>query len=241
MAERRKPADDLLDWLRFRLDTFPRSLPKQFHRVDYQELPWIDLRVKESYRSAALQTRWQAMLPVIKAEGIRTAVDIGSNSGWFVFSFADLGIPAVGLEGDTRLARVALYTRKTVHRKMVGILVMELTPANVTLAPSADCSLVLSVWHHFVRDHGLEDATAMLATIWGNTRKVLFFETAEEMPASWRLPDMSPEPRVWLSDYLEQTCRDSRIVHLGVHETVSPENVRLERNLFAVVRTSGQL
>jgi hypothetical protein len=238
MTHRRKPIDDLLDWIRFRADTFPRRMPR-LHRVDYQAIPWIGLNVEKGYRPDALRTRWEAMLPVIKECDVRSAVDIGTNSGWFPLSFADLGIPSIGVEGDVRLVRIALYARKRTDPTAVSILAMHLTPQNVSLVPGAECTLLLSVWHHLVRDYGLESATEMLGTIWGGTRKVLFFETAEEMPKSWRLPEMTPAAQAWLSTYLTETCSGSRVIHLGVHETVSPEKVRRERNLFAIVRDAG--
>jgi hypothetical protein len=238
MTQRRKPIDDVLDWIRFRADTFPRRMPR-LRPIDYQAIPWIGLHVEEGYRPDALRTRWDRMLPVIKECDVRSAVDIGSNSGWFPLSFSDLGIPSVGVEGDVRLVRIALYARKQTDPAAVSILAMQLTPQNVSLIPNSECTLLLSVWHHLVRDYGLEAATEMLRTIWRGTGKVLFFETAEEMPKSWRLPEMTPEPRAWLSRYLSETCNGSRLIHLGVHETVSPEKVKRERNLFAVVRDSA--
>ena len=46
----------------------------------------------------------------------------------------------------------------------VGVLALALTPENVVAVPGADCTICLSVWHHFVRHNGLERATEMLET-----------------------------------------------------------------------------
>jgi SAM-dependent methyltransferase len=231
----RRSADDFLDWLRFRLDTFPRNVA-WLRAVDYQELPWIGLRVSRGYRPKALETRWQEILPLLKAQDVRTAVDVGSNSGWFLFKLADQGISAVGVEGDVRLVRMTLFARKRVGATNVNVLVMHLDPRNVGLLPRADGVLFLSVWHHFVRDYGLDEAGKMLTTLWAGTRKVLFFETGEEMPSSWGLPAMTPTAREWLTAYLSDRCAGGRVDHLGRHETVAPDDVRRERSLFAVIR-----
>jgi hypothetical protein len=232
---RRRRLDDGLDWLRFRLDTFPRNL-ERLRPVDYQELPWIGLQPKKAYRSRALETRWSAMLPLLKTD-IRTAVDIGSNSGWFVAQLSNLGLATIGIESDQRIARIALYARKSANLGESGLLIMNVKPENSSLIPNADVIVFLSVWHHFVRDYGLERATEMLATIWERTGRVLFFETGEaEMPDWWGLPAMNPEPRTWLQAFLESTCEGAEIAHLGLHETVSAAGDVYERNLFAAVR-----
>ena len=76
------------------------------------------------------------------------------------------------------------------------------------MLPAADCVLLLSVWHHFVREWGLEAATEMLDAIWEKTGKLLFFETGEnEMPPRCRLPPMVPDARSWLTDFLRRNLR----------------------------------
>jgi hypothetical protein len=234
---RRSAADHTLDWLRFRLDTFPRAMP-WIRPVDYQELPWVGLNVRHAYRTQALATRWDAMAVVIEETGCSNAVDIGSNSGWFVFKLAERDIPAVGVDGDERLIRISQYARRRLQQANAGFLLMSVDPRTVRLVPGADCTILLSVWHHFVRDHGLEAATAMLAQLWRNTGKVLFFETGEsdEMPAWWRLPEMLPDSRTWLERYLADSCDGGDPKQLGWHETTSRDKVVSRRNLFAVVR-----
>jgi hypothetical protein len=116
---------------------------------------------------------------------------------------------------------------------------MELTPTNVATLPASDCVLCLSIWHHFVRSHGLSQATAMLETIWQQARKVMFFDSGEtEMTPDYRLPAMPPDPRSWLAEYLAQTCMGSRIEHLGRHRAFDPSGNPCQRNLFAVIRMS---
>ena len=120
---------------------------------------------------------------------------------------------------------------------VVCALALELTPGNVVAVPISDCTLCLSVWHHFVRYHGLERATEMLESIWAGTRKVLFFDTGEnEMTPEYRLPQMTPDPGSWLSAYLAEALPESRVEHLGMHAAFDPSGRPCERNLFAVIR-----
>ena len=117
------------------------------------------------------------------------------------------------------------------------MLALSLTPENVVAVPASDCTLCLSIWHHFVRRYGLSGATEMLETIWARTGKVLFFDTGEnEMTPDYRLPEMTPDARSWLSAYLAEACEGSRVEHLGAHAAFDPSGRPCDRNLFAVIR-----
>src|SRR5205085_288677 len=99
------------------------------------------------------------------------------------------------------------------------VLVLLIDPTNIVLVPETDVVVVLSVWHHFVREHGVETATEMLEQIWQRTRRMLFFETGEnEMPAEFRLPPMQPDAQTWLAEFLERHCAGGTVEHLGHHQ-----------------------
>jgi hypothetical protein len=238
----RRLLDDLFDWIRFRVDTFPRRvgwlrwLPlPDIQSATYQDIPWIGLSAGR--RREATHTRWNRMLPLVTACRVNSAVDVGGNIGWFAFAFARLGIPCVNVERYARNVRIGLYARKRAAISDASFLVMDLTPDRVRMLPSADCFLVLSVWHHLVRDHGPLGATTMLEAMWQKTGRLMFFETGEaEMPATWGLPEMVPDARSWLASYLTATCAPGRVIHLGTHEALGPNNKPCARNLFAVVR-----
>jgi SAM-dependent methyltransferase len=243
---RRQPVDDLLDWLRFRFDTFPRSVAwlrplklPELRSGTYHELPWVGVRGGQ--RAESTKTRWERIEPLVVENGVRSALDVGAGSGWFTFKLAELGVPTVAVEHEDRALRIGLYTRKRSGLRDTGFLLVDVTPWRVRLLPAADCTLVLSVWHHFVRQHGLDGATEILAGIWAKTGRVLVFETGEEeMPPSWRLPAMTPDPRTWLTGYLAQVCTGAAIVHLGLHEALDPDGATCRRNLFAAVRAGPQ-
>lgn len=243
---RRQPVDDLFDWVRFRIDTFPRSLAwlqplglPELHNSTYHELPWVGVR--GGRRAESTKTRWEEIAPLVEAHGVRSVVDIGSSAGWFGFKLAERGVPTIAVERSPRGLRLGLYTRKKSKLDDVSFLAMEVAPSTVEQLPAADCVLLLSVWHHFVREWGLQAATEMLEAIWEKTGSLLFFETGEgEMPASWQLPPMLPDSRSWLADFLCETCEGASIAHLGLHEALGPNNEPWRRNLFVVIRDAQQ-
>jgi len=227
----RDAVDGALDRVRFRIDTFPHGL--------YQPIPSLPARA--AARRGGSESRWSVMLPIIQGHAVRSAIDIGACEGYFSLELAAAGIPTIAIESDPSNYRTALYAVRRSGTRNVGVLAMEVTPENVITVPPSDCVLCLSVWHHFVRSHGLSEATEMLEAIWLRTRKVMFFDSGEtEMTPDYRLPPMTPDPRSWLTAYLAHTCDGSRIDHLGRHRAFDPAGNPCERNLFAVVRSPDE-
>jgi hypothetical protein len=224
----RQAVDDVLDRLRFRIDTFPQGV--------YQ--PVSSLPTHSATRGSGSESRWAAILPIVREQAVESAVDIGACEGYFSIKLGEAGIPTIALEGDPSTYRTAIFAVRRSGLEDVGVLALSLTPANVVAVPASDCVLCLSIWHHFVRYYGLDRATAMLETIWARTGKVLFFDTGEsEMTPEYGLPEMTPDPRSWLGVYLAETCAGSRIEYLGTHAAFDPTGRPCERNLFALTRT----
>jgi hypothetical protein len=230
MAKRivtREGIDNILDYVRFRLDTFPHGV--------YQ--PVASLPIGRATRGGGSESRGEAILPVVREQAVESAVDIGACEGYFSIMLGEAGIPTIALEGGPGAARTAMFAVRRSGLEDVGVLALALTPGNVVAVPASDCTLCLSIWHHFVRYYGLDAATEMMATIWSRTGKVLFFDTGEnEMTPEYGLPEMTPDARSWLSAYLAETCEGSRLEHLGTHAAFDPSGRTVERNLFAVIR-----
>ena len=223
----RRRLDGWIDLLRLRLDTFPSGR--------YQPIAALPGRVAK--RADGSLSRWAAIDPVARELGVRTAVDIGANEGYFSLQLGASGVTTVALEAAPTNQRTALLAVKRSGLDNVGVLALELRDDTVEMVPAADCAVFLSLWHHLVRDDGLEAASAITAQIWSKTAKVMFFDTGEdEMPASFGLPAMTPDARMWLERYLSDTCPGSEVRHLGQHPAFDAEGDPCERNLFAVVR-----
>jgi hypothetical protein len=223
----REGVDKVLDYVRFRIDTFPQGI--------YQ--PVASLPIRTATRGTGSESRWEAIFPVLGEQAVKSAVDIGACEGYFSIKLGSAGIPTIALEGYPATYRTALYAVRRSGLDNVGVLALELNPDNIVAVPAADAVLCLSVWHHLVRYQGLAGATEMMKTIWDRTDKVLFFDTGEnEMTPDYGLPEMTPDARSWLSAYLAATCEGSRIEHLGTHAAFDPSGRPVERDLFAVIR-----
>jgi FkbM family methyltransferase len=224
----RTRVDEAIDLFRLRLDTFPDGI--------YQPVPslpsWLGVT-----RAEGTESRWRAMSDVLDRVPVRTGLDIGANVGYFCVQLASRGVHTIALEPEPRVVRIALLAVRRSGLENLGVLSLAVGPDNLDMVPPSDCVVYLSVWHHMVRWHGEEKATAMLAEIWNRTGKVLFFDTGEkEMPPDYRLPDMGPDAREWLADYLGRTCAGGTVEHLGLHGAFDAVGAPCERNLFAIIR-----
>ncbi len=224
----RQTLDERIDFLRLRLDAFPHGR--------YQPIDALPGRVKRADGSVS---RWRAMRDVVERLDVSTAVDIGANEGYFSLQLGSLGVTTVALEAAPNNYRTALLAVKRTGLDNVGVLAFEVRADTVEMTPAVDCTVFLSLWHHLVRDQGLETATDITARLWEKTARVMFFDTGQdEMPDSFNLPAMTPDPRTWLEGYLTATCPGSQVQHLGEHAAFDAEGNPCERHLLAVVRTA---
>ena len=226
----RAQLDAAIDSLRFRIDTFPA--------LDYQPLPWLG--VEKARRDAGSRSRLDAIVGRLDSiGGVRTALDVGANVGWFSINLVQRGIQVVAVEQDAKYYRPMLHARARLRLDDLSVMVLGVDDRTVQMLPSADATLFLSVWHHVVRHRGLEAASAVLRALWDRTSRVLFFETgAAELPSEWGLPKLEPTPREWLVAYLERTCSQGKVGFLGMHPALSPSGDAVQRELFAVERTT---
>ncbi|MFD9459547.1 hypothetical protein [Streptomyces sp. NPDC060027] len=227
MRGARRRLDDAIDLIRLKLDALPDGI--------YQPVPGI--RVRKAKRSVGTGSRWAAMEPVVERLGVESALDVGANVGYFPIKLAMRGIPSVALESDPKCVRTATTAVRRNQLDNVAVMDLELRPDTLRLLPTADCTLLLSLWHHLVRELGLDAATHLLRGLWTRTGKVMFFDSGEdEMPESFGLPPMVPTPDAWLTEYLRKSCTGGRVEHLGRHRAFDADGLPTDRALFAVIR-----
>lgn len=203
--------------------------------MHYQPLPWIGKT--KALRDAGVDTRWESISTVLDEVSPGSALDVGSQVGFFALAIARRGTPTVAVERNPQFYRTLLYAKEKMELDNVGLLVMPVEPHTVQLLPAADAVVFMSVWHHMYREHGDAAAREMLRTIWAHTGKVLFFETGEsEMPPRYHVPDMAGDPVGWITKLLEQECEGATITHLGRNEAFAPDETPCTRSLFAVRR-----
>ena len=206
----------------------------------YQPVHELGSRYETADRALGTASRWASMQPMILDLAPRTAADIGCNAGWFTLQLGRMGVSTVGVEGHPPYYRTALTAIQRSGLSNVAVMAVELTPETLGLLPSVDCVLFLSVWHHIVRESGLDGATEFLREIWRHTATVMFFETGEYdefAGTEYNVPSMPPDAQAWLTDYLGSSCERSQVVHLGQHPS-GPGNPAT-RNLFGIKRTTG--
>lgn len=227
MHVRRIFVDRPLDWLRFKLDSFPS---------DYQPLPWQAADAGAG-RAAGTLSRWNVIEPILSQENPRTALDVGANVGWFTFALAKRGVRTIAIERHPRHYRTILYLVSRLQQNNVSLLVTNVDAEALDTLPNVDCVVFLSVWHHLVREHGLDSATGILKGLWDRTKMVLFFETGEsELSTAFELPDMGGDDRGWLEKYLGEVCAGGQVEFLGIHLVPEVCGGASNRHLFAVRR-----
>jgi hypothetical protein len=219
--------DNAIDLIRLKLDSLPDGI--------YQPVP--GLPVRRAKRATGSTSRWAAMEPVIERLDVRTALDVGANVGYFPIKLASRGVPTVALESEPKYVRTAATAVRRNRLTNVAVMELELRPDTIGLLPATDCTLVLSLWHHLVREQGINTATELLREVWARTGKVMFFDSGEdEMPREFGLPAMDPTPDLWLGNYLQANCSGGRIEHLGRHRAFDAAGLQTDRALFAVIR-----
>jgi hypothetical protein len=223
---RRKWLDQRLDAVRFKLDCFPT--------IEYHPLPWVG---KYGERTEGTLSRWEVIKALTDEAEIRSALDIGANAGFFSISLALTGVDVIAIERDARAQRILAYTKSKLGLDNLAQLDLNIRRSTVHLLPRADLVLCLSVWHHWVREHGFAEARELLADVWDRCNALMLFDTGQqEMPSDYRLPPMEPSPQQWLKAFLNTCCSDGKVEYLGEHAAFDPEGRRCMRSLFAIRR-----
>lgn len=237
--ELREKTLNFLDHLIFRLNTTKYLVDKP--RLDYQPLPWVGIPQAE-IRGEATYARWEQIEKTLPKLSGKTALDIGSCYGFFSIKMAELGYNVLGIDLNHRHIKISRYAVPSILKKQCNFLEIEITPSNIDFLPPSDYILLLSVWHHWVYNFGLSEATKMLEILWNKTRDSIYFETGEgEVIDEFKLPFNKENPRQWISSYLEKTCINSTVRIISEHEVGNYEHYtskKTTRALFLIRRKS---
>jgi hypothetical protein len=190
--------------------------------LDYQ--PLSSFETGNSGRSQGSYSRLKAINKIIDTENDRprVAMDVGSHIGFFSRHLAKQGLLVYAVESNwDRLSLSFLLARQQQLR--LAPIPLQVDRDTVEFLPSADVTLCLSVWHHWVRRFGLKDATHILERIVEKTNRLVFFDSGEEeMPASYNLPFAGRTSADFFSGYLEQLPGVAVRLDLGRHQAISP-------------------
>lgn len=185
--------------------------------------------------------RLAMMLRFLAERGIaprgRTLVDLACSYGWFVAQFAERGVDALGVEADPiakRIGRIAYGLRddQVVHSYLQPFLA-----AAEAEGCTFDITLMLSIYHHFLRDPRIAHPECILQQVDRLTGRVLFcdFGQAHEAWFADSLPEWNED---FIANYLRRHTSFSEVVKLGVdHDNIEPYQANYGRTLFACVRS----
>ena len=212
------------EWLIYNAQRFS---PYKFRA--YQPMPWIGLKTRK--RDESTRQRWQAIEQHLGIDA-GTALDIGSNLGYFVLRLAEKGFYSIGIDMAYGNVKVAQYAQRKAGIENAAFSVMAVTPDNVNRLPTVDVLVFFSVWHHWIVAYGHEQALDMLRVIWRKTRHAMFFETGED--SEIHLLNITGKPADWVRSQLERACPGATIRVIGKFDRGAHQEIRQARTLFAV-------
>lgn len=186
---------------------------------EYQPNPF-DRKGRNHATSRECAERFEAISRVLPNKPF-SFMDLGCNSGYFVFRLAERGGFGLGIEAGRNEIMVC-QSLAALHRiKNVSFSRLPIAPENSSILPKVDVVVFMSVFHHFVRHFGPEAAMKMLSDIASKAERFLIFETGQpNEDSSWadKLSFMGNNPKVWIIDMLKSLGFD--LVHdLGQFST----------------------
>lgn len=182
----------------------------------YQPVP--DLSLAMNTLRPRIQKRLRAIQGSLPEESL-IGLDIGSNIGFYTFELAKKGHHVMSVEGGRAEFAILSAARRRLRQELVVPVQWTLTPDNINLLPEVDFTIFMSVFHHWCRDFGQDDALKMLGVIISRSRRVLFFETAQydETSETYKniLPDRGAgDSEQWWHQYFKSRgCVDVRTIH----------------------------
>ena len=186
---------------------------------DYQPDPFVELD-GGSRSGRECSDRYEAFSGVLPKAPL-SFMDLGCNTGYFVFRLASLGGFGLGIDIGRNEVMVC-QTLAYLHRvRNVAFSRLELSPENVATLPTVDVVIFLSLFHHFVRRFGQESAVEMLSGVAKKANRFLVFETGQpDEKSSWAqdLAFMGKDPLAWSEDTLQSLGFD-RVHRLGRFST----------------------
>ena len=184
----------------------------------YQPIPWLKLEAKDRTRST--YDRWDAIEKNIGEIVRGSALDIGSNVGFFTLKYAHEGFFTIGVERYSGSGDFANFIRHQTKTENVAFSHMEITPKNINTLPEVDLINLLSVWHHWVQEFGLQSGNQMLETVWKKTKQCLIFEGGEDTEI--QKLGIVEDPKTWTKQQLQKVCEGGEIIEIGSFSSEHP-------------------
>ena len=150
--------------------------------------------------------RWAVIGPILKEKG-GSLLDIGCNIGYFSFKAAENGCYSHGIEADSFHITCCNAIKHGTKSKNVLFLKGMVDPDFAEKMPAYDNIINLSVFHHWVKAFGAEQAQEMMKNM-AQKCKALVFETGQsnEVGSQWpeHLAFMGEDPKAWIENFLRE-------------------------------------
>jgi SAM-dependent methyltransferase len=135
-------------------------------------------------RAKGTEERWELIRSRIN--GAESLLDIGCNIGVLTAMAAAAGLFALGVEAEWDA--VCAARRKCKANVPLAYMHLTVTPANVTVLPTADIILCLSVYQKWYKEFGHDGAQHILRTLARKAQRFIFFEPASRKSKYGRMP-----------------------------------------------------
>jgi SAM-dependent methyltransferase len=151
-------------------------------------------------------SRFDAMNSILVNLVSPSILDVGCNQGYFTFRFAMKGGVCLGVDSDRGELMAARARAVLKNMRNVAFLEMTLNPDNMMSLPACDIVICQSIFHHWVRHYGVDDARKMLVLLASRAGKALVFDSGqpEEKETRWAncLAFMQPDGPEWIKQFL---------------------------------------
>ena len=179
--------------------------------------------------------RYNAILSNIN-ETPKSVIDLGCNRGFFVIKTAAEGSISIGVDHDwfEIIWAKAVAEKNNVNKAL--FMNAEINLSFLNTMPSFDMVVCTSIFHHWVRIYGKEDAFNMMRSIASKTNKYLVFETGQYNETSTRWHDeldfMGDDYEKWIIDFLTEIGFNE----IKVAGQFSTRLSEVKRTLFVAVK-----
>ncbi len=135
-----------------------------------------------------------------------SVLDIGCNIGFFSFMAAEKGHFSYGVESDYFNITSCNAIKQTTNSERVLFTKHLIDPEYINFMPGFDTVINLSVFHHWVKAYGADQAQEMMKAL-AQKCSCMIFETGQsnEKGTKWQplLSFMGDDPKLWIEDFLK--------------------------------------
>lgn len=206
---------------------------------EYQPDPFRNDKGAGTREGRACIDRFEAFSALFPSDKPLSVLDIGCNQGYFTFRMAERGGLCIGIDSDRN---EVLYARAQAATHRVANTVfaeMTIDTESARGLPSVDITICLSIFHHWVRFFGEDNAKEIMRSVAERTRGYLVFETGQhdETDALWahELAFMGADSKAWIRSFLTE-LGFSTIHEAGPFATTVST---VPRTLYVAVKDGG--